>query len=81
MIASSSSSGARMSGPSAETRRADVSSTAPPRSTAFALSPVSTSHGMPRTGASGAIVRQLPDMPRWLRSTRPPSKRRRRFLP
>ena len=70
-----------MSGPRAATCRAVVSSTAPPRSTAFALSPVRTSHGEPRTGTSGAIVRQLPDMPRWLRSTRPPSKRKSRFLP
>ena len=59
-IASPSSSGARMSGPSAETRRADVSSTAPPRTPPSPLA----RQREPRRAAYRSVGRHRPPAPR-----------------
>ena len=80
-ITAPSSSAARMSGTEPrDTARRRLENRA---STQHRLRPLSRQHEprQPAHGSSTAIVRQLPDMPRWLRRTRPPSKRRRRFFP
>jgi len=80
-IASRSRGSPRMSGPSRRSARVWSSSTGPLQSTASRSRPRSTSQGRPCRLPPRAPTRQLPDIRRWLRSTRPPSNRSRRFLP
>ncbi len=79
-ILSNSSGVARMSGPSAG-RRDESSSRLPPRSTACSCEPRRTSHGLPETGVEAGSTRQPPVIPKWLRSTRPPSNSSNRCFP
>src|SRR5215217_7916664 len=69
-----------MSGPS-RGGRATIWRRLPPTSTASRSRPRRTSHGRPWRGRPAGSSRHRPVMPRWLRTTTPPSKRRIRFFP
>ena len=82
-IASSSSGSSSTSGPRRAQRRGHRRARAPApfQSTPSRSAPRSTSHGLPMRVAPRCSRRQRPVIRRWLRSTSPPSKRSRRFLP